>query len=85
MRHSGYTHTLVRWSGMLGLLMNFILAGCTLWTNPTKPASAFADDAAACKAEAAQAALTSGQPDLDQENASTACLRAKGWALQERR
>jgi hypothetical protein len=60
------------------------LAGCASWTNPAKPSAAFADDAAACRAEAAHAALTSGQPDLDQENAYTACLRAKGWTLQER-
>jgi len=51
----------------------------------TKPSSAFADDAAACKTEAAQAALTSGLFDLDQDNASPVCLRAKGWELRERR
>ena len=69
---------------LLGLLVTLWLAGCASWTNPAKPPLAFADDAAACKAEAAQAALTSGQFDLDQDNVYTTCLRRKGWTLQER-
>ena len=71
--------------GLLGLLVPFLLAGCASWTNPTKPASTYADDVAAYKSEAAQAAVSSGLFDLDQDNAYTACLRAKGWTLQERR
>jgi hypothetical protein len=59
--------------------------GCVAWTNPAKPSSAFADDAATCKEAAMQAALTSGQFDLDQDNAYIACLRGKGWVLHERR
>jgi uncharacterized lipoprotein len=69
----------------LGLLVLLALAGCTSWTNPAKPSTAFADEAAACQDEAAQAATTSGLFDLDQDNAYTACLRGKGWTLQERR
>ena len=65
--------------------MPLSFAGCTSWTNPAKPSSAFADDAATCKLEAEQAAVASGQFDLDQDNASTACMRRKGWRLQERR
>jgi len=49
-----------------------------------KPSPAFADDAAACKDEVAQAALTSGQFDLDQDNAYVTCLRRKGWELHQR-
>jgi len=59
--------------------------GISSWTNPAKPSSGFADDAAACRAEAAQAALTSGLFDLDHDNAYAACLHAKGWTLHERR
>ena len=79
MRRFGHATGAVRWGWLLALLVPLLLAGCASWTNPTKPAIAFADEAAACKAEAAQAALTSGQVDLDQHNASTAAgLRAKG-------
>ncbi len=85
MRRSGQAHQRVHWGGLLGLFLALLLAGCASWTNPTKPPSALADDAAACKAEVAQTALTSGQPDLDQDNAYTACMRAKGWSLRERR
>ena len=45
---------------------------------------ACADDAAACKAEAAQATLTSGQCDLDPDHAYVTCLRRKGRELQQR-
>jgi len=85
MRRFGHATGAVRWGWLLTLLVPLLLAGCASWTNPTKPATAFADDAAACKAAAEQAALTSGQSDLDQDNASAACLRSKGWSLQERR
>jgi len=85
MRRSGKAPKGRRWYCLLGLLMTLLLVSCASWTNPTKPSAAFADDAAACRAEAAHAALTSGQPDLDEDNASTACMRAKGWSLRERR
>jgi hypothetical protein len=49
----------------VGLRVPRLLAGCALWTNSTTPSAVFADDAAACEAKAAQAALTSGQCDLD--------------------
>ena len=67
------------------MVLVLLLADCASWTNLAKPATAFADDAAACKAEAAQAALTSGKFDLDQDSASIACLHAKGWELRQRR
>ena len=73
------------WGGLLVLGVVFLLAGCASWTHPTKPSAAFADDAAACKAAARQAAVTSGQADFDQDNAYTRCLREKGWTLRERR
>jgi hypothetical protein len=75
----------MHWGSLPGLVLALLLAGCASWTNPTKLPSAFADDAAACKAEATHAALTSGQTDLDQDNAYSACLRAKGWELQPHR
>ena len=74
-----------RWSRLLGLLITLLLAGCASWINPVKPSSAFADDAAACKDAAAQAVLSSGQFDLDQDNAYSACMRDKGWELEQRR
>jgi hypothetical protein len=80
----GHATGAVRWGWLLALLVPFLLVGCASWTNPTKPATAFADDVAACHAEAAQAAVSSGQADLDQDNASAACLRRKGWTLQRR-
>jgi len=84
MRRSGKAPQRRRWRGLLALLVSLLLARCASWTNPTKPPSAFADDAATCRAEAAQAAVSSGQFDLDQDNAYAACMRAKGWTLQER-
>jgi len=68
---------------LLGLCMPLLLAGCpsTYWTNPTKPSTAFADDAVACEAEAAQAPPTSDVFDADHYNAYLACLRGKGWEL----
>src|SRR2546425_2549025 len=55
MRRFGHATGAVRWGWLLALLVPLLLAGCASWTNPTKPATAFADDAAACKAEATQA------------------------------
>jgi hypothetical protein len=82
MRRSHKVPKEVRWRCLLGLFVILLLAGCASWMNPAKPSSACADDAATCKAEAAQAALTSGQFALDQDNAYIACLRAKGWELR---
>jgi hypothetical protein len=84
MRHSGYVSRRGCRSALLGLTLVLLLTGCASWTNPAKPSAAFADDAAACKDEAAQAALTSGQFDVDQDNAYVTCLRRKGWELQQR-
>ena len=84
MRHSGYVSRRGCRSALLGLTLVLLLTGCASWTNPAKPSAAFADDAAACKDEAAQAALTSGQFDVDQDKAYVTCLRRKGWELQQR-
>src|SRR5947199_82380 len=84
MRRVGHATGAMLWGWLLALFVPLLLASCASWTNPTKPVTAFADDAAACKAEAAQAAVTSGQVDLDQDNASTTCLHRKGWTLQRR-
>jgi hypothetical protein len=54
------------------------------WTNPTKPSTVFADDAAACEVAAAQAPPSSDVLDADHYNAYVACLRGKGWELQQR-
>ena len=84
MRHS--SHVERRGTGVLCLSLSLVLllTGCASWTNPAKPSTAFADDAAACKDEVAHAALTSGQFDFDQDNAYVTCLRRKGWELQQR-
>jgi len=85
MRHPGNVPRCGCWGALLGLSLVLLLTGCASWTNPAKPSTAFADDAAACKVEVAHAALTSGQFDFDQDNASVTCLRRKGWELQQRR
>src|SRR5262245_16592292 len=72
------------WGALLGLSLGLLLTGRASWTNPAKPSTAFADDAAACKDEVTHAALTSGQFDVDPDNASVTCLRRKGWALHQR-
>jgi len=51
------------------------------WANPTKPSTAFDDDAAACEVEAAQAPTTSDVFDADHYSTYLACLRGKGWEL----
>src|SRR5215510_12668809 len=72
------------WGALLGLSLLLLLTGCASWTNPAKPSTAFADDAAACQDEVAQAALASGQFDFDHDNASSTYLRRKGWELHQR-
>jgi len=84
MRHAGHVVRRGCWSALLGLTLVLLLTGCASWTNPAKPSAAFAEDAAACQDEAAQAAFTSGQFDLDQYNAYVTCLRRKGWELHQR-
>ena len=71
-----------RMGGLLGLLVPLFLAGCTSWTHPTKPASAFPDEAATCKREAAQAAIAAGQFGLYEDTVYRTCLRHKGWELR---
>ena len=86
MRHARYATWARCWGCLLGLCMTLVLAGCPsiYWTNPTKPSTAFADDAVACEVEAAQAPPTSDVFDADHYNAYLACLRGKGWELQQR-
>jgi hypothetical protein len=85
-RYAGYATWARRWGCLLGLCMTLPLAGCpsTYWTNPTKPSTAFADDAIACEVEAAQAPTTSDVFDADHYSVYLACLRGKGWELQQR-
>ncbi len=80
MRRAVPTLGVVCW--VLRLLLGLALAGCTSWTHPTKPSSAFADDAAICKREATQAAIVAGQFGLYEDNAYRACLRRQGWELR---
>ena len=84
-RYAGDTTWTRRWSYVLGLCMTLPLAGCasTYWTNPAKPSAVFADDAAACEIEAAQGPTNSDIFDADHYNAYLACLRGKGWELQQ--
>src|SRR5262249_1413524 len=78
-----FCHVAVPLSFLLSLAL--ILVGCVSWTHPTKPATAFADDAAACEAAAAQEDPTTvGNFDIDHYNAYITCLRGKGWELQQR-
>jgi hypothetical protein len=84
MRHSGHVPRCGCWGALLGLSLGLLLIGCASWTNPAKPSAAFADDAAACQDAVAQAALASGQFDVDPDNAYSTCLRRKGWELHQR-
>jgi hypothetical protein len=84
MRYSGHCPRCGCWGALLGLSLGLLLTGCASRTNPANPSTAFADDAAACKDEVAQAALVSGQFDFDPDNASGTCLRRKGWELHQR-
>ena len=80
-----FFHVAVPVGVLLSLSLALILAGCVSWTHPTKPSTAFADDAAACEAEAAQEDPTTvGSFDIDHYNAYIACLRGKGWELEQR-
>ena len=86
MRHAGYATWARHWGYLLGLCLTLPLMGCpaTYWTNPTKPSTAFADDAAACETVAAQAPPSFDVIDADHYKPYLACLRDKGWELQQR-
>ena len=86
MRHAGYAAWARHWGCLLGLCLTLPLMGCpsTYWTNPTKPSTAFADDAAACEVEAAQTPPSFDVIDADHYKPYLACLRDKGWELQQR-
>ena len=80
-----FFHVAVPVGGMLSLSLVLILTGCVSWTHPTKPSTAFAEDAAVCQDEAAQEDPTTvGDFDIDHYHAYIACLRGKGWELQQR-
>jgi hypothetical protein len=80
-KHAGYATWARRWGCLLGLCVMLPLAGCPAlyWTNPTKPSTAFADEV-----EAVQDPTIADVFDADHYNAYLACLRGKGWELQQR-
>ena len=81
MRHAGCSSRTVRASGLLRLLIILLLAGCASWTPPAPPVAVLAAAAATCHDEVAQAVVFSGQFDLDEDHAYTACMRRSGWTL----
>jgi hypothetical protein len=68
-----------RW--LLRLCVTLLLAGCASWTPPANPTAVFAAAASTCQYEVAQAVVASGQFDLDEDHAYTACMRRSGWDL----
>ena len=71
---------------LLGLLLSLCLVtGCSYWSHPTKPSAAFTADASACQAESLRASTTYDSFDVTRHNAYMACLRTRGWALQDQR
>jgi len=81
MRQAGCSPRTGRARGLLRLLMILLLAGCASPTPPAPPAAVLAAAAAACHHEVAQAVVFSGQFDLDEDHAYTACMRWSGWEL----
>jgi hypothetical protein len=61
--------------------MILLLAGCASWTPPAPPGAVVAMAAATCHDEVAQAVVFSGQFDLDEDHAYTACMQRSGWEL----
>ena len=80
MKQAGCSPRTVRASGLLRLLM-LLLAGCASPTPPAPPVAVLAAAAATCHHEVAQAVVFSGQFDLDEDHAYTACMRRSGWEL----
>ena len=81
MKHAGCSTKRVRARGLLRLLMALLLAGCASPTPPAPPVAVFAAAASTCHHEVAQAVVFSGQFDLDEDHAYTACMRRSGWEL----
>jgi hypothetical protein len=81
MRHADGSPRMIRAHGLLRLLMIFLLAGCASPPPPAPPAAVLAAAAVACHHEVAQAVVFSGQFDLDEDHAYTACMRRSGWEL----
>jgi len=68
---------------LLGVLLPLSLAGCSYWSHPTKPAAAFTADASVCQQESLRASTTYDSFDVTRHNTYMACLRARGWTLQD--
>jgi hypothetical protein len=81
MRHAGCSPRTVRANGLLRLLMVLLLAGCASWTPPAPPVAVLGAAASICHDEVAQAVVFSGQFDLDEDHAYTACVRRNGWEI----
>ena len=81
MQHAECSPRTVRVRGLLRLLMILLLAGCVSPTPPAPPVAVLAAAAATCHDEVAQAVVFSGQFDLDEDHAYTACMRRSGWEL----
>ena len=81
MRYAGCSPRMVRAHEFPRLLMILLLAGCASPTPPVPPVAVLAAAAATCHHEVAQAVVFSGQFDLDEDHAYTACMRRSGWAL----
>ena len=79
MRHTGCSTQTVRAGELLRLLMVLLLAGCASPTPSAPPGAVVAAAAATCHQEVAQAVVFSGQLDLDEDHAYTACMQRSGW------
>jgi hypothetical protein len=69
---------------LLSLFVSLALVSCSYWVHPTKPSEDFTADASACQTESLQASTTFETSDVARRNAYLACLRGRGWTLQER-
>jgi hypothetical protein len=81
MKHADCFTRTVRVHWQRRLLVPLLLAGCASWTPPAPPVAVFAAAASTCHDEVAQAVVFSGQFDLDEDHAYTACMRRSGWEL----
>jgi hypothetical protein len=81
MRYAGCSPRMGRAHELPRLLMILLLAGCASPTAPAPPVAVLAAAAATCHHEVAQAVVFSGQFDLDEDHAYTACMRRSGWEL----
>ena len=61
------------------------LAGCAVWSSAGPSATVWAHYSTVCHQAAADAVFISGQFDLDEEHAYTACMQRKGWEVRQTR